>query len=132
MLDDEKRAWVERVLGYHLDASGQHFAQDVAAAQKAWQAACASALAQLRGLRAAIASAEDPEGPQAIVQLEEIMDALSPVLGTRQEVEGLERYLATDAIVEDAENPNGFGTPVSIRDRLLPVLHTLRQAMPQD
>ena len=93
-----------------------------------WQAARATALATLKALEAEVRQMEVEEGPEAVILLRAIQANLTAQPETPQQVAELQRYLETDDIIAEAEEPNGFGITVSLRAPLLAALAGLRQS----
>jgi len=95
----------------------------------AWTAERAKVVAALKLLEMSIRRMRDPEGDAAIILVKAIAANLTPAPSTVQAVAELERYLNTDDIIGEAEEPNGFGIDIRIRDPLLPALAALRSTM---
>jgi hypothetical protein len=122
---DQKDAWIQRVLG--IDVTAQKAAENGQIdGLAAWQAARQIAIGSLKALESAYRGFDDPEVPQAIILLRAIQANLTETPATRQQVDQLRRYLEEDDIIEDAEEPNGFGVTVKLREPLLGALAQLR------
>jgi hypothetical protein len=81
----------------------------------------------LHALGSAIAASKDPEARDAIILIKAIGANLTESPTTLNSINELERYLVTDDIIDDAEEENGFGIDVRIRETLLPVLSDMKQ-----
>ncbi|HIV71142.1 MAG TPA: hypothetical protein H9903_09440 [Candidatus Aquabacterium excrementipullorum] len=101
-----------------------------AQALASWAQARTTALGQLLALEKAIRGMNDPEGDAAIILVKAIQSQLTARPATRQAVVELERYIATDDIIDEAQGPNGFGLTVELRTPLLAALSQLRTALP--
>jgi hypothetical protein len=86
-------------------------------------------MAALGQLESGIRKMNDPDGDRALILLKAIQANLTPLPSTVEAVERLERYLATDDIISQAEVPNGFGVVVAIRRPLLRSLGQVRAAL---
>jgi hypothetical protein len=126
---DKREAWVKDVLDVDLP-EGQSGADALAAAQQGWAATRASVIATLRRLEGAIRAMKDPLSTPAIILIKSITMNLTAQPATKQQVAELRRYVETDTILEDAEEPNGFGIAVDIRKPLAAALAALDKAMP--
>jgi len=100
-----------------------------AAALSAWQAQRAGVVASLKQLETSIRAMRDPEGDAAIILVKAIQANLTEAPTTPQAVDELDRYLRTDDIIAEAEEPNGFGISIRIREPLLPALAALKSAL---
>jgi hypothetical protein len=132
MAGEEKKAWVERVLGFKFAAKAADAPAplDPTAALKKWSAARSKVVSDLVTLGKAIAKSNDPERAEAIILLQAIGKNLTAEPKSLQSVNELERYLTSDTIVEDAERPNGYRVKIAIRRPLLAALAALRSALP--
>lgn len=117
----EQAAWVERVLG--IRPQGPPGAD--AAAMRAWRDARDAAVGTLRTLAEHIGTLDHPSRDNAIVLLRAIAANLTAAPESAQQQRELRRYLETDDIVAEAEEPNGFGMVVSLRRPLLAALARL-------
>lgn len=104
-------------------------ADDRAALLAAWTTARGAAVAQLQAIAQAIGKSKDPEAVQAIIQVKAMMANLTPKPSDRNAVAELQRYLATDELVEDIETPNPWGIKVELRKPLLAALSKLAGAL---
>lgn len=102
---------------------------ELAAALNGWKTARAAAVAQLKALAAAIAAAKDPETKDAIILVQAIIKNMTEEPKTAQQVAELDRYLRTDDILVEAEEPNPFGVTVNFRGPLLTALEPLKAAL---
>jgi hypothetical protein len=125
---DAKKDWVERVLGVRFPPAVQS-AGASGAAMKVWQAERAKAVASLRALATEIVKSRDPEAQDAVLLLQAIVKNLTPIPDSLRSVAELERYLAEDDIIDDAEEPNPFGIDLKLRAPLLPALAGLRREL---
>jgi hypothetical protein len=91
-----------------------------------WKTARGEVVKQLHALGKAIAATDDPEAKDAIILIKAIAANLTEKPETLNQVKELERYLVTDDIIDDAEEENGFGIEVRIRETLMPVLEKLK------
>jgi hypothetical protein len=97
-----------------------------AAALQQWQAACAEVTNQLRKFQAEITKEKDANSDKAVMQLEGIVKNLAHQPSTQQDVVELERWIGDDELITLVDTPNPWGIAVNIRQRLLPVLSTLK------
>ncbi|HVB67308.1 MAG TPA: hypothetical protein VNE67_05555, partial [Acetobacteraceae bacterium] len=93
-----------------------------------WQAARATAMTSLRALEAAVRRMDVPERDRAVILLRAIQANLTEAPTTPRQVAELQRYIETDDIIAEAEDPNGFGITVALRQPLLAALAVLRDA----
>ena len=121
---DAKAAWTERVLGVVVGGRGSGTLPDLSG----WRAARATAIASLTALEAAVRGMDVPERGEAIILLRAIRANLTAEPATPQQVAELRRYIATDDIIAEAEDPNGFGIEVNLRAPLLAALDGLGAA----
>ena len=126
---DAKAAWLQRVLGISVApaTAPPHPSPSRQSGLAGWQAARATALTTLRALEAAIRRMDVPERDGAVILLRAIQANLTEAPTTRQQVAELQRYIETDDIVAEAEDPNGFGIKVELRRPLLAALAGLRE-----
>jgi hypothetical protein len=68
------------------------------------------------------------DAPEAVILLRAIAANLTEEPSTPQQLAELRRYLETDDVIEEAEEPNGFGIEVSLRAPLLEALSALESA----
>ena len=111
-----RAAWVARVLGVSVPAA------TASPALAAWRAARAAAIATLRALESAIRAMEVPQRDPAIILVRAIAANLTESPVTPAQQAALRRYLETDDIIAEAEDPNGFGITVRLRAPLLAAL----------
>lgn len=95
-----------------------------------WTNARGKVINDLKALEKAIRDMKDPEGDEAIILVKAIQANLTSRPETAKAVQELERYISTDEIITEAEEPNGFGLKIAIRGPLLPALAALRSALP--
>ena len=126
-VSEDKVEWVGRILGVNV-ASGSGGASDAAAAMAAWQTERAAAKEALRAIARAIQQMKAPEGDAAVILVKAIAANLTEA-PDRRGVSELQRYLASDPIVAEAEWPNGFGIEIKLREKLLPRLAALQQVL---
>ena len=117
-------------------APGEGTAEDRApagleAARAAWRTGRAEAVGQLTKVRDAIKAIKYEDSPKAVILLESIMKNLTPEPADLQAVEELRRYLATDEVIDRAHALTAFGVIINFRERLLAVLATLSEQLPQ-
>ncbi len=126
---DAKAAWLQRVLGISVApaTAPPHPSPSRQSGLAGWQSARATALTTLRALEAAIRRMDVPERDGAVILLRAIQANLTEAPTTRQQVAELQRYIETDDIVAEAEDPNGFGIKVELRRPLLAALAGLRE-----
>jgi hypothetical protein len=91
-----------------------------------WRTARAAAMASLKALETAVRGMDAPERDAAVVLLRAIQANLTAEPVTPQQVAELQRYIETDDIIAEAEDPNGFGITVELRAPLLAALAGLR------
>jgi hypothetical protein len=126
---DKHDTWLKNVLD--VDLAGAPSGTDaLAVAQQGWATTRQSVIATLQRLEAAIRAMKDPLSTPAIILIKSITMNLTAQPATRQQVTELRRYIETDTILEDAEEPNGFGIAVDIRKPLAAALEALDKAMP--
>jgi hypothetical protein len=146
-VSDAKAAWLQRVLGVTAAPTAQARDNEMAGvtgtstptspsrrpadALAGWQAARATAMTTLRALEAAVRQMDVPERDRAVILLRAIQANLTEAPATPRQVAELQRYIETDDIVAEAEDPNGFGITVALRQPLLAALATLRDAQAQ-
>jgi len=129
MSDDvAKRAWVQRVLGVG-SGDGSPSPDAPVVGLVAWKAARSAAIGQLKRLEGAIAAMKHPRGTQAIILVKAIQANLTASPDSARSVGELKRYLQTDDIIAEAEQPNGFGIKVELRKPLLDALSTLERQL---
>lgn len=109
--------------------SGGPVKPELVAALAAWKTARGVAIGQLKALASAIAASGDPETKDAIILVQAIIKNLTEEPKTAQAVAELDRYVRTDDILVEAEEPNPFGVAVSFRNLLLNALEPLRAAL---
>lgn len=144
---DAKAAWLQRVLGVTAApsipardsgmAGGAGTGPTVSPSKRpgdalaGWQAARAAAMTSLRALEAAVRKMDVPERDRAVILLRAIQANLTEAPTTPRQVAELQRYIETDDIVAEAEDPNGFGITVALRQPLLAAIAALRAAQAQ-
>ena len=99
------------------------------AALQQWQAACTEVRNQLRKVQAEITKAKDTNSAGAVLRLESVVKNLAFEPSTQQDVVELEGWIQGDDVITAVEEPNPWGLPVQIRERLLPVLAALKTQM---
>jgi hypothetical protein len=97
-----------------------------AAALQQWQAARTEVTNQLRKVQAEITKAKDTNSAGAVLRLESVVKNLAFEPSTQQDVVDLEGWIRGDDVITAVEEPNPWGLPVQIRERLLPVLAALK------
>jgi hypothetical protein len=125
--NDPRDGWVLHVLGIDVRSAG---ALDGAAppAMAGWKAARGKAVETLRALAGAVDKMDYLDAPEAVILLRAIAANLTEEPSTPQQLAELRRYLETDDVIEEAEEPNGFGIEVSLRAPLLEALSALESA----
>lgn len=118
--------WVERVLGLKVGNAGAPGTTAQGDGLAAWQAARKDVIGQLKTLQGKIAAMKHPRGDAAIILVRSIQANLTAKPGSRRDAEELERYLASDDTIDDAEKPNGFGIKIEVRKPLLAALAKLK------
>jgi hypothetical protein len=103
---------------------------DAAATLQHWQAACTEVKNQIRKVEAEIVKAKHPNSAKAVMRLESILKNLGDDPSTQQDVLELERWIEGDDVITRVEVPNAWGIPVKVREKLLPVLGTLKSQLP--
>jgi hypothetical protein len=93
------------------------------------EGARAAALATLKQLEKAYRGFDHPDADEGIILLRAIQANLTPEPATKQQVDELENYIAGDDILVEAEEPNGFGIAVKLREPLLAALASVRASM---
>jgi hypothetical protein len=119
----QKSGWVRRVLGIDLAPLNT-----LPTGLAAWQAARSAAIDTLDLLADAVDTLPIPEAPEAIILLRSIRANLTEAPTTPQQIEELRRYLETDDVIAEAEDPNGFGITVELRTPLLAALNAIQPA----
>ncbi len=87
-----------------------------------WNARLKDVITTLKAVGRALRGMEPHFAEPAIVELLSLMANLASIPDTARKVDELARYLETDDIMDDIEEPNGFGIEVRVRGELLPVL----------
>jgi hypothetical protein len=87
-----------------------------------WQQARTTAIGTLNRLADAVSKLDIPEAPNAVILLRAIRANLTESPTSTRQIGELRRYLTTDEIITDAEDPNGFGIEVRLREPLLAAL----------
>jgi hypothetical protein len=130
MADTAEVAWLRKVLGVELPqgGGGGGGGGGTAKAMAVWQVARGTALGQLTSLENAYRDMEEPEVNEAIILLRAIQANLTQAPETPQQVAELEHYITDDDIIAEAEEPNGFGFKVELREPLLAALAELKAA----
>jgi hypothetical protein len=125
---DAQAEWIERVLGFRIEETQAGSAGESSPVKgiAAWTQARAEAVRALTEVESAIRAMQDPDGDEAIIELRSIRANLTVAPATLQQVAELENYLQNDAVIDDAEIPNGFGITVSLRAPLLAALASLK------
>ncbi len=122
--------WVERVLGVDVGAStppGSGGSTVPGSRGLAgWRAARTAAINTLKELEAAIRDMDVPERDEAVILVRAIQANLTAEPSTPQQVAELQRYIESDDIFAEAEDPTGFGIKVELRVPLLAALDGLR------
>ena len=103
-------------------ASGAAKTSGNGAAMAGWKAARAKAVTSLNALAAAVGKLDYVDAPEAVILLRSIASNLTAEPSTPQQVAELRRYLETDDVIEEAEEPNGFGMQIVLREPLLAAL----------
>jgi len=119
---ETETAWVTRVLGVAVSSGGAGAGSGEVRGLDVWQAARTKAIATLGALEAAFRKMDEPEVDDAIILLRAIRANLTEAPVTWRQVDELRRYLTDDDIIDDAEEPNGFGIIVVLREPLLAAL----------
>ena len=130
MLDTSQGEWLRDVLGVDRSTGGGQGdgGDGTAKAMAGWRTAREAALGQLKSLEDAYRGMDEPEVDEAIILLRAIQANLTAEPATPQQVDELERYITADDLIAEAEEPNGFGFEVALRDPLLAALTELRTA----
>ena len=115
-------AWVTRVLGVAVSAGGAGAGSGQVRGLDVWQAARTKAIGTLTALEAAFRKMDEPEVDDAVILLRAIRANLTEAPATWRQVDELRRYLSEDDIIDDAEEPNGLGVIVLLREPLLAAL----------
>ena len=114
------RAWLSQTFGVSLGGGGGGL--------EGWRGARTAALGQLVALETAFRGMDEPEVNEAIILLKAIQANLTEAPETAQQVDELRKYLETSDIIEEAEEPNGFGLTINLREPLLAALAQVRPA----
>ena len=131
----EKDEWVQRVLGIgRLSSSSVSTAADtddnrLQNALEDWRKVRAKAVGSLRALERAIRGMDHPAGDKAIILVRAIASNLTETPDTKNRITDLRNYLQNDSIIEEAEEPNGFGISVDLREPLLEALEEVEWAL---
>jgi hypothetical protein len=83
----------------------------------------------LKQLEAAYRGFEHPDSDEGIILLRAIQANLTAEPATTRQVDELESYVTSDDIFVEAEEPNGFGITVTLREPLLAAIASLRASM---
>ena len=116
------RAWLSQTFGVSLGGGGG------GGGLEGWRSARTAALGQLVALETAFRGMDEPEVNEAIILLKAIQANLTEAPETAQQVDELRKYLETSDIIEEAEEPNGFGLTINLREPLLAALAQVRPA----
>ncbi len=96
------------------------------AARQHWEASRAAAVAPLKAILARVQDFDHPGAMRASLRLRSVIKTLAFDPATQREATELERWVASDDVVENVEKPNGFGIAVSLRTPLLQALGELK------
>lgn len=131
----EKNEWVQRVLGVGIPSSSSvstAMESDDDQLQRAlagWTKVRTKAIGSLRALEGAIRDMSHPSGDKAIILVKAIAANLTETPDTKNRITELRNYLQNDRIIEEAEEPNGFGINVDLREPLLESLEEVEWAL---
>ena len=131
----EKNEWLQRVLGVggpsSSSASTATESDDgqLQNALAAWTKVRTKAIGSLRALEGAIRGMNHPAGDKAIILVRAITANLTETPDTKNRIIDLRNYLQNDRIIEEAEEPNGFGINVDLRVPLLEALEEVEWAL---
>lgn len=134
-----RNAWVARVLGVKVSSPADAAAaaagrpdggsEALNEALAHWGKSRAAVIDTLRRYEAGIRALKHPLSDPAIILVKAIAANLTAEPKTKNSVAELRRYLETDAIIDDAETPNGFGITVRIRQPLIAALDVLEPTL---
>jgi len=96
----------------------------------AWKTEREKALTGLNAIIAEVSGMDFVDAPEAVILLRSIAANLTEEPATRQQVDELRRYLEDDENVEEAEEPNGFGIELALREPLLAALAGINSSLP--
>lgn len=121
-VNGSKDSWVLAVLGIDVRNPGTASAAS-APAMAAWKSARGKAVADLHAVAKQVGAMDDfPEAAQAMILLRAIAANLTEEPATPQQVAELQRYIESDDIIDEAEEPNGFGIEIALKAPLLAAL----------
>ncbi len=128
---EAQRAWIKKVLG--VDVASEPKGEtpvSLADARKRWGQAVGLVSFTLDELEAAIAQSGDPLAGQAIVMIKSVAVQLRKMPETAKQLTEVTRYLDTDPIIDDLEEPNRFDIEVRIRRPFVAALAVLQPLLP--
>jgi hypothetical protein len=122
--------WVLSALGIDMrpPAGNQGSQEKAADGMAVWKAARAKAVADLHGVAKKVDKLDFPQAPKAVMLLRGIAANLTEEPRTAQQVQELRSFLQNDDNIEEAEQPNGFGIEIALREPLLAALDGLQPA----
>lgn len=117
-VSDKKMHWLREVLGVELRPPvGDGMAE--------WKRVRAQAVADLHAVASAAGKLDFPDAPEAVILLRSIAANLTEEPGTARQRAELRNYLTNDDLIDEAEEPNGFGIAITLRKPLLAALNRL-------
>ena len=131
----EQNEWLQRVLGVGGPSSSsvptatESDDDQLQNALAGWTKVRTKAMGSLRALEGAIRGMNHPAGDKAIILVKAITANLTETPDTKNRITDLRNYLQNDRIIEEAEEPNGFGINVDLREPLLEALEEVEWAL---
>jgi hypothetical protein len=131
----EQNEWLQRVLGVggpsssSVSTATESDDDQLQNALAGWTKVRTKAMGSLRALEGAIRGMNHPAGDKAIILVKAITANLTETPDTKNRIAELRKYLQTDRIIEEAEEPNGFGINVDLREPLLEALEEVEWAL---
>jgi hypothetical protein len=118
---DAASVWIKRFLNIDVPTGGATAPTGMAA----WKAARGKAVASLHAVAAEVRKLDFERAPEAFILLRAIAANLTEEPATPEQVMELRRYLEDDDIIDEAEEENGFGIEILLREPLLAALDGL-------
>jgi hypothetical protein len=131
----EQNEWLQRVLGVggpsssSVSTATESDDDQLQNALAGWTKVRTKAIGSLRALEGAIRGMNHPAGDKAIILVKAITANLTETPDTKNRITDLRNYLQNDRIIEEAEEPNGFGINVDLREPLLEALEEVEWAL---
>ena len=122
-------------LGYSVVAGGEGIdggadsSNDLEAALAAWKKARSRVFGSLKELGRTVVTIQDPEAKEALIMLKAVQANISEKPDSLRKIQELERYVTTDDVVAEIQEPNPFGIEVDITDPLMNALGTIKESL---